>query len=68
MGSYDPLEALNESKAMRKMTREWVSIYPSIKQMALTIMSRRKMGSPSTVNGYIQGVKRVLDYPRSTEP
>jgi hypothetical protein len=68
MGSYDPLEALTESKAMRKMTREWVSTYPSIKQMAMMIMSRRKMGSPSTVNGYIQGVKRVLDFLEIKDP
>jgi hypothetical protein len=62
MVDYDPLTALAESKYMRNMSREWVCRYPSLNRMALSIVSRRKMGSPSTVSGYVFGVRRFVEF------
>ncbi len=55
------------SKYMRKRSRSWVLEYPSIKRMAMSIVGRRRRGSPSTVNSYVWGVIRFLDFVNDQE-
>ncbi|MFB0543731.1 MAG: hypothetical protein ACETVR_03010 [Candidatus Bathyarchaeia archaeon] len=57
-----PEEILERSWYLRRFGKEWIKRYPSIKKMALSVVNRRKRGSPATVNGYIQGVRRFIDY------
>ena len=47
---------------LRRMSREWVEKYPSIGKMSDNITGLRRMGSPATVNGYIQGIRRFIEH------
>jgi len=62
MAEYNPLAVLRDSKYMRRLSRAWVESYPSVNKMALSIVGRRRMGSPSTVNSYVFGLRRVVDF------
>jgi len=44
------------------MSRGWIEKYPSVKRMADSVVSVRRMGSPPTLNGYVQGVRHFVEY------
>lgn len=54
---YDPWGSLQASKYVRKVTLEWVDRYPSIRRLALSIVGRRRRGSPGTVQRYVTAVR-----------
>jgi len=55
-------------RKMRRATREFLE-YPSVALMAERIMGRRKLGSPLTVDSYVQGIRRfVQDYLGCEDP
>jgi len=56
------LEALNDSWYLRKFAREAIERSPSIEKMALSIVGRRRRGSPATVNSYIPGILKYVDF------
>ncbi|RLC72147.1 MAG: hypothetical protein DRI26_03590 [Chloroflexi bacterium] len=47
---------------LRRFARRAIEAYPSIKRMASSITGRRRMGSPATVNSYIPGVMKFVDF------
>lgn len=55
-------ENIEQSWYLRRYSRESIERYPSIAKMSQSITGRRRMGSPATVNGYIQGINRFLDF------
>jgi len=55
-------EQIEQSWYLRRYSREAIEKYPSIAKMSQSITGRRRMGSPATVNGYIQGINRFLDF------
>jgi integrase len=64
----DPEKLLMGSWYLRRGAREWIQSYPSIKKMAYSIVGRRRRGSPATVNGYITGIMRYLEYMGFSDP
>ena len=56
------MEALNDSWYLRKFAREAIERSPSIEKMALSIVGRRRRGSPATVNSYIPGILKYVDF------
>ncbi len=61
-------EKIEQSWYLRKFAREAIAKYPSFAKMSQSITGRRRMGSPATVNGYIQGVKRFLKFIEYGDP
>ena len=61
-GAGSPEQLLEESWYLRRGAKEWISRYPSIRKMALSIVGRRRRGSPATVNGYIGGIKKFIKF------
>lgn len=57
-----PEELLNESWYLRRGSREWIRLYPSVRRMALSIVGRRRRGSPATVNGYVCGLRKFVEF------
>ncbi|GAH64460.1 unnamed protein product, partial [marine sediment metagenome] len=55
-------EQVEQSWYLRRYSREAIERYPSIARMSQSITGRRRMGSPATVNGYIQGINRFLEF------
>jgi len=47
---------------LRRFARRAIEAYPSIRRMASSITGRRRMGSPATVNSYIPGVMKFVDF------
>lgn len=64
----DPEELLMGSWYLKRGAREWIKSYPSIRRMAYNIVGRRRRGSPATVNGYITGIMRYLEYLGFSDP
>lgn len=59
---YDPEEILRDSEVLRKNVREFIEKYPSVKKVALSVVGRRRRGSPATVSGYVFGIQRLSAY------
>lgn len=59
---------MKESWYLRKGSRDWIEWYPSVRKMALSIVGRRRMGSPATVNGYVGGLKRFTEFLGEGDP
>jgi len=67
MSKYDPEEALR-AWSVRKATRNWIDEYPSIRRLALSIVGRRRRGSPATVNAYCVGIRQFVEFAGYTDP
>jgi len=55
-------DKVEQSWYLRRFAKEAIETYPSIARMSQSITGRRRMGSPATVNGYIQGIDRFLEF------
>lgn len=47
---------------MRKFAREWVEKYPSIARVHQAIAGERRLGSEGTVESYIKGVQKFIEF------
>lgn len=59
---------LRESQYLRRGARDYIDAHPSVKLMAYAMVGRRRRGSPATVNGYIQGIKKLGEYLQEPSP
>lgn len=62
------MEALNSSWYLRRFAKEAITKYPSVKKMALSIVGKRRRGSPATVNSYIHGIMKFVDFVDCEDP
>jgi integrase len=60
--AYDPEAILEEAEYFRKGSRDIIKSQATVKRMALSVVGRRRRGSPATANGYVQGVKTLCDF------
>jgi integrase len=67
MSTYNPDQVLLAPE-IRKAQKEWIENYSSIKKLAYSIVGRRRRGSPATVNAYIIGVKRLVEFTKKRNP
>lgn len=67
MSDYSPEQVL-QAPQIRRAQREWIKEYPSVRKLALSIIGRRRRGSPATVNAYIVGVKRFVEFVNYEDP
>ena len=59
MEEYEPEAILKDSQYFRKASRELVEAQSTVKRLALSVVGRRRRGSPATANGYVVGVGRL---------
>lgn len=53
---------------MRKFAREWVQKYPSIGRVHQAIAGERRLGSEDTVEAYIKGVSKFIEFLGLSDP
>ena len=53
---------------MRKFAREYIEKYPSIARLNESIAGPRRMGSEGSVEAYVKGVRKFLEYVGESDP